>query len=107
MDELLKRLEEHIDALLSENDRLRAEVKMLRQATLGQKDELVRSHQLLTQLKQQYDAVRTAYDLSADTEKKTQAKQQLTHLMQLVDKAIKAVNEAEYRDETKHNYLYQ
>jgi|GEM_PF-3054712 len=107
MEELLIRLEKHLDELLKENDTLRAELKMMREANKTQRDELLGMHRQLNELKQQYESVCTAYDLTADNEKKQNAKQQLMRLAQLVDKAIKAVNESEYRDETKHNYLYQ
>ncbi len=107
MDNVLILIEEHLNLLLKENETLRAELKMMQQANKTQREELMLANQHLSELKKQYDAVRTAYNLTADTEKKLQAKQQLTHLVQLVDKAIKAVNEAEYKDEAKHNYLYQ
>lgn len=94
-DDLLALLEKNIDNLLSDNMALQNEVAVLRDANERQRQEMIRTHAELSNLKEEYNRLRMAHALLTESPERETVKRQLTRMIHLVDKAIenlKAMN---------------
>ena len=90
-EELLLSLEKNLDALLSERESLRQEVSRLTDANERQRQEMIRTHAELENLKREYEQLRLAHALLADSPDRDIAKRQITKMIHLVDKALSLV----------------
>lgn len=87
-DTLLAELEKNIDALLQERCELQKQVATLTEANNRQRDEMIRTHGELSSLRKEYNQLRMAHAMVADSEEREAVKRQLTRMITLVDKAI-------------------
>ena len=91
MDSLLS-LEHNLQLLLSQYNELQEQMRLLKEENIRQRDEIIKSHADLQQLKQEYNRLQIAHALIADDnnneEGRQKAKQRLTYLISQIDKAI-------------------
>lgn len=87
-------LESHIRKLLEQNEQLRQQVALLTQANDSQRNEILRSHAELQQLKNDYQNLQTAHALVSDNAQgRERARRQITSLINKIDKTIELLNE--------------
>ena len=94
-DDLLRALEENINSLLKQRDDLRAEVARLSDANQRQRQEMILTHEELAKLKREYNQLRMAHAMVAETPEREAVKRQLTRMIHMVDKAIENLKAAE------------
>lgn len=85
---LLSEFEANLERLLEQYAALEKETAVLRQANEAQRNELLRTHAEYETLKQKYRTLQTAHALSTPDADKSQARRQLTRVIDLVDKAL-------------------
>lgn len=87
-------LESHVRKLLEQNEQLRQQVELLKQANDSQRGEILRSHAELQKLKDEYQNLQTAHALVSDTALgRERARRQITSLINKIDKTIELLNE--------------
>lgn len=84
----LSELSTNVELLIARYEKLQQQNAELRQLTEQQRQEIIRSHAELTQLQQRYRQLSIAHTVSASAENRERAKQQITSLIQRVDRAI-------------------
>ncbi|MBR1809136.1 MAG: hypothetical protein IJ776_07090 [Paludibacteraceae bacterium] len=94
-EELLLSLEKNISNLLQERENLRQEVSQLTDANRRQREEMIRTHAELEELKREYNQLRMAHAMVADTPEREAVKRQLTRMIHIVDKAIENLKAVE------------
>ena len=87
-DELITSLEANILSLLKQRDDLQQKVSLLAQENSRLRDEMMRTHAELVNLRQEHNRLRMAHAMVADTTERELAKRQLTRMIHTVDKAI-------------------
>ncbi|MCM1035649.1 MAG: hypothetical protein NC038_08450 [Paludibacter sp.] len=87
----LPEFEDNLSKLLQQYAELEKQNQILRRANETQRGELLRTHQELENIKQQYKTLQTALAVTVPTESKEQAKRTLTRLIRMVDKALEEV----------------
>ncbi len=83
----------NLQHLLQQCNDLLQQNAALRTTNEQQRNEIMRSHEELEQLKKKYKSLQTAHALSAHTDDKEQAKRKLTSLIQLIDTALEKLTE--------------
>ncbi len=91
MAEELHILEEQQAELIRRYKALRADYARLLQANEMQRQELIRSHEEITRLQQDYKQLQLAHALASDSPKRAVAKRKLTEMIHLIDKALQNV----------------
>lgn len=86
--EFLPEFEANLERLLKQYAHLEQENACLKQANENQRNEILRTHSEYEELKRQYKTLQTAYAITVSSEDKEQAKQKLTRLIHLVEKAL-------------------
>lgn len=81
LSEHLAELTRRYELLIHENQQLRADVQR-------QREEVIRTHSELAEWQQRYRQLSIAHAVSASAEDRERAKQQITYLIQRVDRAI-------------------
>ena len=87
----LDELEQAVHSLLTRYDQLQAEMTALREEHDRQRSELLRTHGELYDLQQKYRALLTAHHMLGGDENRLQAKQQLSLIIQQVNRAMEAL----------------
>lgn len=83
----------NLEQLLQQCTDLLQQNAALRTTNEQQRNEIMRSHEELEQLKKKYKSLQTAHALSAQTEDKEQARRKLTSIIQLIDTALEKLTE--------------
>lgn len=84
----LASLEDSIRQLIARYDSLQQELQTLKSENRQQREEILRSHAELQTLCTNYNRLQTAASMLGDKDQRDRAKQQLTYLIQQVDKAM-------------------
>ena len=93
MDSLIS-LENNVQALLEQYDLLKQQVLDLQQENERQRDEIIRTHAELVQIKADYKHLETAYALlseDTDNEQRERVRTRLTNMIAQIDRAIEAL----------------
>ncbi|MBR1480449.1 MAG: hypothetical protein IJ609_00760 [Paludibacteraceae bacterium] len=94
MMEALETLRENIGQLLERYEQLRQENVHLHEEVERQRQEIMRTHNEYVQLEKQYRQENVAAAIAgADEEKRQQAKQQLTGLINKIDRAMELLKQ--------------
>jgi len=72
---------------------LRQQVKILTKANDAQREEILRSHAELQDLKQRFQNLQTAHALVSNVEGKEKARRQINSLISKIDKTLELLNE--------------
>lgn len=83
----------NLEQLLQQCTDLLQQNAALRTTNEQQRNEIMRSHEELEQLKKKYKSLQTAHALSGPTEDKEQARRKLTSIIQLIDTALEKLTE--------------
>lgn len=89
----IEALSANVELLIERYLALREENERLRQLTEQQRDEMMRTHSELLELQQRYRQLSIAHTVSATAENRERAKQQITSLIQRVDRAIEILKQ--------------
>lgn len=89
----IEALSANVELLIERYQALREENERLRQLTEQQRDEMMRTHSELLELQQRYRQLSIAHTVSATAENRERAKQQITSLIQRVDRAIEILKQ--------------
>lgn len=81
-------LEENVTALLHAYREQQKELRLLREANVRQREELIQTHRELSELQDAYKRLNTAATMVGAGENREQAKRQITALIQKIDKAL-------------------
>ncbi len=94
--ESLSTLESNLEVLLKQYQGLQQQVLELQQANERQRQEMMRTHAELFQLKADYNHLETAHALlaeSIDPEQRDKVRQRITNLIAQVDRALEALKQ--------------
>lgn len=94
--ESLSTLESNLQLLLTQYHGLQEQVLDLRNENERQRDEIMRAHAELVQLKADYQHLETAYALLAentDPEQRKRVRQRITNLVAQIDRALEALKQ--------------
>jgi phage shock protein A len=95
--ESLEQLELCVSKLLNEHQELMLQVDALRDENKRQHEQILQAHADLHHLKQEYNNLHTAHTLllanEASEENRAKAKQRITNIVLLVDKAIESLTQ--------------
>ena len=90
-------LEQNLQQLLSQYQKLQEDMQLLKQENIRQRDEILQSHAELQQLKMDYNRLQTAHALLAGDElaeeKRQKAKQRLTTIISQIDRALEVLKQ--------------
>ena len=90
-------LEQNLQQLLSQYQKLQEDMQLLKQENIRQRDEILQSHAELQQLKMDYNRLQTAHALLAGDElaeeKRQKAKQRLTTIISQIDRALEVLTQ--------------
>lgn len=89
----IEALSANVELLIERYQALREENERLRQLSEQQRDEMMRTHSELLELQQRYRQLSIAHTVSATAENRERAKQQITSLIQRVDRAIEILKQ--------------
>ncbi len=92
-DDVFHTLQAHIDELMRRYTAVKNENKILKEANELQKNELQQVREELAILKREHKNLQLAHALTEDSPQRAQAKRKVTHLIHLVEQAIKNVAE--------------
>ncbi len=92
-EEVFQSLQRQIDELLRRYTALKNENKILKEANELQKNELQQVREELAVLKREHKQLQLAHALTEESPQRAQAKRRVTHLIHLVEQAIKNVAE--------------
>ncbi len=95
--ESLAQLEQNIQQLLSQYQKLQDIVRQLKEENIRQREEILQSHADLQQLKKDYNRLQTAHALISEEgineEERQKAKQRLTSIISQIDKALEVLKQ--------------
>ncbi len=90
-------LEQNLQQLLSQYQKLQEDMQLLKQENIRQRDEILQSHAELQQLKMDYNRLQAAHALLAGDElaeeERQKAKQRLTIIISQIDKALEVLKQ--------------
>ena len=90
--ESLVALEQNLQQLLSQYQKLQEDMQLLKEENIRQRDEILQSHAELQQLKQQYNRLQIAHALikedEQNKEQRLKARQKITAIISQIDKAL-------------------
>ena len=90
--ESLVALEQNLQQLLSQYQKLQQDMQLLKEENIRQREEILQSHADLQQLKKDYNRLQTAHALIAEEglneEERQKARQRLTSIISQIDKAL-------------------
>jgi len=86
--EPLAQLQDNVHRLLARVSELEQEVEQLRQANEDQRQEVVRTHGELSQLREQYRRLQISAAVLGDAEQRAAAKTHITNMIAQLDRAI-------------------
>lgn len=92
--ESLVSLENNVQALLEQYELLKQQLLNLQQENERQRDEIIRTHAELVQIKADYKHLETAYALlseNTDDEQRERVRTRLTNMIAQIDRAIEAL----------------
>lgn len=92
--ESLVSLENNVQALLEQYELLKQQLLDLQQENERQRDEIIRTHAELVQIKADYKHLETAYALlseNTDDEQRERVRTRLTNMIAQIDRAIEAL----------------
>lgn len=89
----IEALSASVELLIERYHALQEENERLRQLSEQQRDEMMRTHSELIDLQQRYRQLSIAHTVSATAENRERAKQQITTLIQRVDRAIEILKQ--------------
>ena len=92
--ESLVSLENNVQALLEQYELLKQQLLDLQQENERQRDEIIRTHAELVQIKADYKHLETAYALlseNTDDEQRERVRTRLTNMIAQMDRAIEAL----------------
>lgn len=89
----IQSLEKSVGRLIYEYQQLRQELAILQEANEHQRDELLRTHAELQQLRDENRRLQTAHALVADSPERDKARRQLTSIINKVDKTLELLKE--------------
>lgn len=92
--ESLVSLENNVQALLEQYELLKQQLLDLQQENKRQRDEIIRTHAELVQIKADYKHLETAYALlseNTDDEQRERVRTRLTNMIAQIDRAIEAL----------------
>lgn len=92
--ESLVSLENNVQALLEQYELLKQQLLDLQQENERQRDEIIRTHAELVQIKADYKHLETAYALlseNTDDERRERVRTRLTNMIAQIDRAIEAL----------------
>ena len=92
--ESLVSLENNVQALLEQYELLKQQLLDLQQENERQRDEIIRTHAELVQIKADYKHLETAYALlseNTDEQQRERVRTRLTNMIAQVDRAIEAL----------------
>lgn len=92
--ESLVSLENNVQALLEQYELLKQQLLDLQQENERQRDEIIRTHAELVQIKADYKHLETAYALlseNTDDEQRERVRTRLTNMIAQIDRAIDAL----------------
>ena len=92
--ESLVSLENNVQALLEQYELLKQQLLDLQQENDRQRDEIIRTHAELVQIKADYKHLETAYALlseNTDDEQRERVRTRLTNMIAQIDRAIEAL----------------
>lgn len=92
--ESLVSLENNVQALLEQYELLKQQLLELQQENERQRDEIIRTHAELVQIKADYKHLETAYALlseNTDDEQRERVRTRLTNMIAQIDRAIEAL----------------
>lgn len=89
----IEALSANVELLIERYQALREENERLRQLSEQQRDEMMRTHSELLELQQRYRQLSIAHTVSVTAENRERAKQQITSLIQRVDRAIEILKQ--------------
>lgn len=88
----LANLEQNIQQLLTQYMELQEQLRLLKEENIRQREEILKSHAELQQLKKEYNRLQTAHALVAgdalNDEERQKAKQRLNSIISQIDKAL-------------------
>lgn len=91
--ETIQALETSVGRLIYEHQQLRHELTVLKDANEHQREELLRTHAELKQLRDENRRLQTAHALVADSPERDKARRQLTSIINKVDKTLELLKE--------------
>lgn len=83
----------HVEQLTQLTGELRQQVELLKKANDNQREELMRSHAELVELKKRYQDLQTAHALTADISDREKARRHLNSLITRIDQTLELLNE--------------
>lgn len=90
--ESLVALEQNLQQLLSQYQKLQEDMQLLKEENIRQREEILQSHAELQQIKQQYSRLQVAHTLITDNvqneEERLKVRQRLTAIISQIDKAL-------------------
>ena len=90
-------LEQNLQQLLSQYQKLQEDMQHLKEENIRQRDEILQSHAELQQLKMDYNRLQVAHALLAEDElteeKRQKAKQRLTTIISQIDRALEVLKQ--------------
>lgn len=90
--ESLVALEQNLQQLLSQYEKLQEDMQLLKEENIRQREEILQSHAELQQLKQQYNRLQIAHALITEEghneEERLKVRQKLTAIILQIDKAL-------------------
>ena len=90
--ESLVALEQNLQQLLSQYQKLQEDMQLLKEENIRQREEILQSHAELQQLKQQYNRLQIAHALITEEghneEERLKVRQKLTAIISQIDKAL-------------------
>ena len=87
----LNQLEQSVQTLLSRYAQQQTDLQTLRETNERQRQEILRTHSELFELKKNYQALLTAHQMVGGQEDRQRAKQQLSRLIEQVSKAMEVL----------------
>ena len=96
MDSLVL-LEQNLHQLLDQYNELQEQMRLLKEENIRQREEIIKSHADLQQLKKDYHHLQVAHAMIAgdglNEEERQKAKQRLTSIINQIDKALKTLKQ--------------
>ena len=86
--DILAQLEHNIRLLIDRCDTLSSQNEALREQNERYHNEMMQTHAELVNLQREHRLLQSAYALAGNTEQRTQAKRQITRLIESIDKAL-------------------
>lgn len=92
-DELINAFELKLRKLISEYESLRDQNNQLRAALERKQEDLMQAHQQILEIRNSYDRLRIARNLSTTEEERVESKRRINKIVREIDKCLALLNE--------------